>query len=188
MNINKSFFTEYSFFINAKHFWCLEIAINWSISQNFLHHFFFRCVSPSSSNKIRSLNFSDWFTTAIVTAMISLCFLFIWCTFFWNHISIFCQKYIKMRPSSIASFIHIVTCHKLLRRKHWWLFSIFQFQSSFHNLSEWNCVAWATSSLISKVASKIISINISKIKWLWYFTIRDFIWSLIRFHVFLCFC
>jgi hypothetical protein len=68
-----------------------------------------------------------------------------------------------MGPSTVTGFVHIIASQEDLWREHWWLLTIFQLQSSFHNLSERNGAAGTTMSLVSKIRSEVISIDVSEI-------------------------
>ena len=58
---------------------------------------------------------------------------------------------------------------------------VFKFESCFNCLYEAHCIAWPTRSLISNVSSKIISVNISKIKCVRYRVVWNvFYWFILQ--------
>jgi hypothetical protein len=97
------------------------------------------------------------------------------------------QENIKMWPSAVAAFVHVVASHEKLGRKHRWLFAIFQLQSGLHYLSEGNGVARPAVLLISVVTSEIIAINISEVHGFRKITIWDRLCFLVLLHEFLGF-
>lgn len=109
----------------------------------------------------------------MVFASIALGGHFVWGTLFTDNVSTFGQEYVKVRPSSIATLVHVVASHQHLWGQDWWLFSILKLESSLHHLGKRNSVARPTSRLISVLASKIKSINISEVIGIWNLIILD---------------
>ena len=74
------------------------------------------------------------------------------------------HEYVEVRPAAITSFIHIVTCHKHLWRKHWWLLSILKLNTCLHDLCHRDGIARTALSLIPEVTCEIVTINITIVK------------------------
>lgn len=181
VDIYKTFLAKYTFFINTKHTWCLEIAINWTIPKDFLHHFFLWGVTPATSDKVRFLYLWNRFALFIVFAIVSLCFMNVWRAFLWDQMSVFRHEDVEMGPATVTSLVHIITGHKHLWWKHWWLLSIFEFDSCFHDLCHWNGVAWTAFALVPKVTCEIVTIDITIVKFFRDFTVWDILWIAIFF-------
>ena len=78
-------------------------------------------------------------------------------------------------PSSVTALIHVIALHEVLWRKYWNLLSILKLQSRFDHLSKRDCIARATSTLISQWVGEIEAIDVSKV-----ISIRDkLIWDLV---------
>lgn len=120
---------------------------------------------------------------SVVRAFVSLGLSLVWSAFFCNQVAVFSEETMEEWPSTITTFIHIVTSHHKLRRKHWHIFSIFESQTLFNNLSERNSVARTTMPLISMFRSKINSTNISPIEISW----ELILWNISSRSIFLIF-
>ena len=129
------------------------------------------------------------FTFAILEfwAVLTFCHLFIRCAFFLDKMSILSKDGVEVGPSTFTSFVHVVATEDLLRRQRWGVISIFDFQSWFSSLYKCNRIAWSASTLVSDLASEVISIEVSPVKLLWNFSIRNLIIWCILFLIFLSF-
>ena len=161
--------------------WNIKFSVNNTVSQNFLHHLFFARFSVSTSNEVTFLNFRSSVAILVLSTWKSFSLCLIWSALFCNHSTVFSQISVKERPSSIATFIHIVTLHQLLWTHLWNLFSIFHFKSRFNNLSERYSIAWPTTALISNFTKEIIPFDISEIVIFWNNFIRNVLSILIFF-------
>jgi hypothetical protein len=163
--------------------WGIELSINHTVSNNLLHHFLFRSVTVALSDKSSFFNFRMWSTFGIVGAFVSLGLSLVWSAFFGNQVTVFSKETVEEWPSTITTFVHIVACHHELWREHWHVFTIFESQTLFNNLSERNSIAGTAMSLISMFGGEIDSFNISPVKVSWELTF----WNILSASVFLIF-
>jgi len=145
----------------------LKLTIDDTISNNFLHYFLLTGISISFTNEFCLLDLWMWSTTLVVCASISLGLSFVWSAFLSYEISILSHETMEEWPSTITSFVHVITSHEILWWKCWHTLSIFQLKSHFCNLSERNGVARTTVTLISMLVCEINTIDISPIEVLW---------------------
>ena len=148
---HQAFFRENTFLVQTEHRRSLEVTVNRTIPQNFLHHLFFGSGAPASSNQVRLLNFGDWFTLFVLLAALTLCFVQVWRAFFADNMAVLSKEHVEVWPAAITTFVHVVASHKHLRRQHWRLLSVLNLESCFHNLSERDCVTRSAVTLVSKL-------------------------------------
>ena len=186
LQADQAFFAENTFLVQAEHRWSLEIAVDWAISQNLLHHFFLGSGTPSSANEIGLLNLGNWLALLIVSTFVTLSFALVGSALFGDQVSVFGEEHIEVWPSSIAALVHIITGHEELWREHRWLLAVLKFETSFHHLGEGNRVAGAAMLLISVIRSKIIPVHISEVERFWKLGVWDVSSLFVLFHELLC--
>jgi hypothetical protein len=74
------------------------------------------------------------------------------------------QDDVEVRPSAVATFIHVIARQQLLRREHGWLFAIFKLQTRLHNLGEGESVARAAVRLIAVVRGEVEAVKITPVE------------------------
>mmetsp|Transcript_35490 Transcript_35490/g.54289 ORF Transcript_35490/g.54289 Transcript_35490/m.54289 type:complete len:217 (-) Transcript_35490:857-1507(-) len=85
-------------------------------------------------------------------------------------------------PASIATLVHVVASHQKLGAQDRNLAAVLQLQPRFDNLCERNCVARATSSLVSQGVGEVKAIDVSEIVRFRNHIIRDIFGVLILVH------
>ena len=134
VNVNKAFFAENTFLVNTEHARCLEVSIDWSISEDFLHHFFLGRVSPATANEIRFFDLGNWFALLIILAIVTLGLVNVRSTVLADQVAVLRHENVEVWPSAVASFIHIIASHQHLRRQHWRLLTVLEFDPRLHDL------------------------------------------------------
>lgn len=106
--------------------WNLQFTVDNSISQDFFHHFLFTWFTICSSYKEALLNCSNRFACRMFCAFLSFSDAFVWSALLRNQISIFCKVCMEQWPSTIATLIHIIALHEMLRWKYWNFSTVFK--------------------------------------------------------------
>lgn len=93
---------------------CLELSIDDTVSHKFFHHLFLSRVTITLSYEIGVVDFGMRLTFRIVFTSVTLCFGHVWGTVISNKVSILSKESMEEWPTTITTFIHVVTCHELL--------------------------------------------------------------------------
>ena len=162
--------------VERKDSWNIKFSVGDSISEYFFHHLFFRRCAICSSDEIALLYFSLRLALFVLSTGVSFGFCLVRCTLLANKISILSKVSMEERPSSITTFIHVIALHEVLRRKYWNFLTVLKLESRLNHLSERDCIARATSTLISQWVGEVEAIDISEV-----ISIRNkLIWDLVR--------
>jgi len=153
----------------------LKLAIDDTVSHNFLHHFLLRRVTVAFANEISALDLSEGLAFRVVAALVALSYSFIRSAFFGDEMALLTKVSMEEWPASITTFVHIVASHEELWWKKRHLFTVFELESLLGNLSERNGVARSTMALVSVLVGEIVATNASPVKVLRQLIIRNLI-------------
>lgn len=159
--------------------WDVELSIDNTVSKHFLHHFLLTGFTIGTSNEVALFDIRDWLAFVIGAARLTLGFSQVWGTFLVNEVTILTKETVEEGPATITTLVHVVALHEVLGRECWNIYSIFQLESGFNDLSEGNSVARTAGSLVSDRTCEVETINVSEVKGLWNFCVGDVISSLI---------
>jgi len=114
----------------------LHLTIDGTVSNDLLHHFLFRGVTVTLTNKVGVLDLGVWLTILIVRAFIALSFTNVWSTFLGYHVAVLLHETMEEWPTTVTTLVHIVAGHEVLGRELGNFFTIFDFHSVLRNLGE----------------------------------------------------
>lgn len=81
---------------------------------------------------------------------------------------------VEERPTTIATFIHVVASHQELWREQWNLLSVLELQSLLGNLGETHSVAGTAVALVSVFVGEINTTDSSPVEVGWKLAVWDF--------------
>jgi len=120
---------EDTLLIEREDSWDIEFSVNDTVSKNLLHHFLLTGLSVSTTNEVTLLNSTNWFALGVLSTLLSFSLTEVWGTSLINQMSVFSQISMEERPSTITTLIHIIACHKILRREDWDILAILSLKS-----------------------------------------------------------
>jgi hypothetical protein len=120
---------EDTLLIEREDSWDIEFSVNDTVSKNLLHHFLLTGLSVSTTNEVTLLNSTYWFALRVLSTLLSFSLTEVWGTSLINQMSVFSQISMEERPSTITALIHIIACHKILRREDWDILAILSLKS-----------------------------------------------------------
>jgi len=102
-----------------------------------------------------------------------------------DKVTLLTEEAVEKWPTSVASLVEVVAVHQEGARKLGHFFAIFHLESVLHDLDNRHCVARTTGTLVDVIAHKVDTLDVSQVKALGKFLIRDLTGSFILFLIFL---
>ena len=116
MKLFYSLCSQYSFCVSMENVRSLQLSVNNTISSNFFHYLLFTCVTVSFADERGLGDFGVRLALFVVSARIALCFSEIRSALICDHVAVLAEEPMEERPSTVASFVHIVASHQVLWR------------------------------------------------------------------------
>jgi hypothetical protein len=170
----KSLTSYQALMVSGEDIWGLELCVQNSISEDFLHHFFLGSLAIGASNIVALGDLGNWFTILELAAFNTEGLSLVRCALFAHDVSVLSKVGVEVRPTTLTALCQVVAVEEELGRKLLHLLPVLELETRFHHLCEGYRIAGATRLLITDLTCEVVTTNTAPVPSLWDLPIRDF--------------